>query len=330
MPSVAEISRKASVSKSTVSLVLNNRPNVSEATRRRVLQAVDDLKREPPLVLSSQPNILLIYPETFRAGQLFRESLQGIQKRIAEVNGRLTLAVHQPPLQSSHATHVLLHDPSFRPDGVIVVGACIDDPILAEIRRERVPCVLAARQQGPGDVSTVGVDNVAGAREATEYLINLGHRRIAYVGGDPAYDYTGLRRQGYRAALADAGLDADGLEFVGAARQAAAAFLAAPDPATAVLFAGDAWTLEALPIMQAAGLRVPDDLSVIGFDDVSELEQYDPPLSAVAVPRQEIGYWTARVLIDSIREPQVSTIHVTFRPRLVVRASCGPPRRCVT
>jgi LacI family transcriptional regulator len=204
MPSVSQIARRAGVSKSTVSLVLNNRPNVTEATRRRVLQSLEDLRRE-----SSSPapsphevvNVLLIHPATLRSSQVFRELLQGVQSGIEHTKARLTLAVNQSPLESNHATHVLLHDRALKPDGVLVIGAQRDDPILGEIRTEKLPCVLLARQDVPADMSAVGMDNVGGARQAIEYLIALGHQRIAFLGGDAAYDYTHLRQQGYREAL---------------------------------------------------------------------------------------------------------------------------------
>lgn len=126
MPSVSEIARRAGVSKSTVSLVLNNRAHVSEVMRRRVLQIRDELlhefsssARSPGQAISA----LLIHPATLRSSQVFRELLQGVQTGLDECGGRLTLAVHQSPLKPDHATHVLLHDRALRPDGVILIGA---------------------------------------------------------------------------------------------------------------------------------------------------------------------------------------------------------------
>jgi len=146
MPSVSEIARRAGVSKSTVSLVLNNRPNVSNATRQRVIQALEDLQRvaaASSVKAEQRINALLIHPILLGSQQVFRELLQGVKNGIEEADGRLTLAVHQPPLQPAHATHALLHDRAFRPDGVIVMGAHMDDPIFDEVRRENLPCVCS-------------------------------------------------------------------------------------------------------------------------------------------------------------------------------------------
>lgn len=329
MPSVSEIARRAGVSKSTVSLALNNRPNVSDATRRRVVQAMEDLQRVAVVssVKSEQRvNALLIHPIMLGSQQVFRELLQGVKTGIEEADGRLTLAVHQPPLQPEHATHALLHDRAFRPDGVIVMGVRVDDPILDEIRRENLPCVLLARQAAPPDMSAVGMDNVAGAREATEYLIKLGHRRIAFVGGDASYDYTNLRQTGYRAALQAAQLPTDGLTFLGLGDEAARTFLNARTHATAIFFVNDEQALRALPVIAKAGLRIPEDLSVVCFDDTDSVQHYNPPLTAVSVPRTQIGYWTAKTLMDCIHHRDLKTVRIVLRTRLNIRASCHAPK----
>ena len=329
MPSVSAIARRAGVSKSTVSLVLNNKPNVTDAMRRRVLQAVEDLQRVAvtvPTPSRTALNVLLVHPISLGSQQVFRELLQGVKTGIDEADGRLTLAVHQPPLQPEHLTHALLHDRAFRPDGVIVMGARVDDPIFDEIRSENLPCVLLARQDAPPEFSAVGMDNQEGARQATDYLIELGHRRIAFLGGDPSFDYARLRQAGYNAALQSAQLETQGLVFPGLGDEAARAFLNARPNATAILFVNDEQALRALPVLTQAGLRIPRDLSVICFDDTENVARYNPPLTAVAVPRTQVGYWTAKTLIDCIRHPDLKSVRVVLRTHLTVRASCQTPQ----
>jgi len=326
MPSVSQIAKRAGVSKSTVSLVLNNRPNVTEATRRRVLQSLEDLRRESSSTAPSPRevvNVLLLHPATLRSSQVFRELLQGVQSGIEHTKARLTLATNQSPLESNHATHVLLHDRALKPDGVLVIGARYDDPILNEIRAEKLPCVLLARQDVPADMSAVGMDNVGGARQAIEYLIALGHQRIAFLGGDAAYDYTHLRQQGYREALRAAQVTTDDLIFLGDGEQAARAFLNARTHATAIMFINDEHALRAIPVLRAARLNIPRDLSVVSFDDTDEAVKHSPPLTSVAIPRTQIGYWAARVLVDIIRHPDLQTTRILLRTRLSVRQSCA-------
>ncbi|HOQ99280.1 MAG TPA: LacI family DNA-binding transcriptional regulator [Anaerolineae bacterium] len=326
MPTVAEIARLAGVSKSTVSLVMNNRPHVSEAMRRRVLQALDELRRTSGLaeVVHQPAKILLIHPATLYSSSVFRELLQGAQAGVEEAGARLTLAVCQTPLTPDHTTHVLLHDRRLRPDGVIVMDARLDDPILDEVRRESLPCALLARQQGPPDMCAVGWDNQSGMCEATRYLIDLGHRHIAFLGGDLDYDYTELRIAGYRAALKEAGIDQESI-FLGTGEQAASAFLASGADAAAVVCVNDEHALKALPILRQAGLRVRDDISVVGFDDSDEAASCDPPLTSVAVPRVQVGYWTARAVLECVRNRDIAAMHIVLRPRLRVRASCLAP-----
>ncbi len=330
MPSVSAIARRAGVSKSTVSLVLNNKSNVTDAMRRRVLQAVEDLQRAAAIAPAAEPrktrNVLLIHPISLGSQQVFRELLQGVQTCIEEADARLTLAVHQPPLQPQHLTHALLHDRAFRPDGVIVMGARIDDPIFDEIRSENLPGVLLARQDAPPDFSAVGMDNLDGARQATDYLIGLGHCRIAFLGGDPSFDYARLRQAGYGAAMQSANLETEGLVFPGLGNEAAHAFLNARTNATAILFINDEQALRALPILTQAGLQIPRDLSVICFDDTENVARYDPPLTAVSVPRTLIGYWTAKTLMDCIHQPDLKSVRVVLRTHLTVRASCQAPQ----
>lgn len=327
MPSVSEIAQRAGVAKSTVSLALNNRRNVSEATRKKVLQALEELRRESPPPSATRNgtqsyNVLLIHPETLYSSQVFRETLQGIQIAIDETNSRLTLAVHQSPLHANHATHILLHDPTLRPDGALVVGAQINDPILDEIRAEKLPCVLLARQEGADDVSIVGMDNIAGMREATQYLIDLGHRCIAFVGGATVYDFTELRRKGYEAAMAAANLPTEGLTFLGSGDEAIRDFLNAKTGATAVVFINDEYAQRAYPVLNEAGIRIPDDLSITGFDDTNDARLYSPPLTTLTVQRDQIGYWAARVLVEHIRNPNMMPMRLIMRPRLNIRESC--------
>lgn len=325
MPSLAQIAKRAGVSKSTVSLALNNRGNVTETTRRRVLCAVEDLRREsPPSAESANStiNVLLIHPGTLRSSQVFRQQLQGIYMGIEETKARITLAVNQFPLESNHATHVLLHDRALKPDGVIVMGARRDDPILAEIHDEKLPCVLLAREEAPAWVSTVSMDNFDGARVATEYLIKLGHTRIAFIGGDEVYDYTHLRCQGYCAAMQAAHLSTERLIFLGAGDVAARTLLAANVHATAIVFVNDEYALNAIPVLTQAKLKIPDALSVVSFDDTDEAVRHSPSLTGISVPRTQIGYWATRIVADAIRHPGIKTTRIVLRTHLNERASC--------
>lgn len=335
-PSVSEIAQLAGVSKSTVSLVLNNRPHVSESMRKRVLDALETLQTQSPgkSMLKGPFKILLLHPAQMGSIQVFRELLQGIHRGIEDAGGRLTLAVHQPPLHPNHTTHVLLLDPSLRPHGVLLMGALREDPILEVLKKENLPTVLVARETAFDGFSAVGMDNYRGAQEAVEYLIQLGHKRIAFLGGDEQYEYTRNRLAGYRDALEQAGLPCDQWVYLGKGDEAARALLSIAStspmlslPVTAIFFVNDEHAAQALPILQKNGIHIPTDVSVIAFDDTELMAQWNPPISSVAVPRMEIGELAVKSLIEQIHRPSIESIRIILRTQLHLRdTSLGPPR----
>ncbi len=324
MPSVIEIARRAGVSKSTVSLVLNAKPHVSEAMRRRILDVVEDLKNTGRRTGRGLPpaRLLLLHPDRMDSWQVFRELLQGIHAGIEETRSRLTMAVHQPPLREDHAVHLLLHDPGLRPDGVIVMGATMEDPILQDVRDEGLPCVLVARESAPHGFSSVGMDNGAGTRAAVEHLSGLGHRRLTFLGGDAAYEYTVRRLESFRMAVSDlerAGRESVGTVYLGSGSDAAAAFLAAGDPATAIMFVNDTHALAAQPLLEAGGWSIGRERAAVSFDDTIEAAQQIPLLSSISVPRFEIGRTSVRVLVEQLRHPEIESTAILMRMRLRVR-----------
>lgn len=333
MASLAQIAQHAQVSKSTVSLVLNNRPHVSRQMRERVLKAVSELNpNRVPTGNGSlgNANVLLIHPLSMGSHQVFRELLQGVRSAVIEEGrGQLTLAAHDPPLRPDHATSALLHDPGLRPDGVIVMAAEEEDPIIGEALQEGLPCVLLARQHGPAGTSVVGMDNGAGTRAAVSHLIERGHRHIAFIGGNAAFDYTDLRIAGYRDAMKDAGLvplcilgegEAATLELV----EMGVSNRSFP---TALLYVNDEHAARGVPVLQSAGLRVPKDVSVIGFDDSDNAAMCRPQLTSVRVPRYLIGRLAGRTILDHIQYPEFEHATILLRTELVIRDSVADAKR---
>ena len=332
MASLSQIAQHAQVSKSTVSLVLNNRPHVSQQMRDRVLKAVAELSPHritPGNGSKANANILLIHPLSMGSHQVFRELLQGVRSAVIdEGRGQLTLAAHDPPLRPDHATSALLHDPALRPDGVIVMAAAEDDPIISATLAEGLPCVLLARQHGPAGTSVVGMDNSAGTSAAVAHLIALSHRRIAFVGGNRMFDYTDLRIEGYQNAMKSAGLKpvcvlGDGAE---ATRKLLSMEMSDESRPTALVYVNDEHAARGLPVLHDAGIRVPEDMSVIGFDDSDNAMMCRPQLSSVRVPRYLIGRIAGRTVLDHIQYPEFEHATVLLRTELVIRASVAPYR----
>ncbi len=327
MASLSEIAKHASVSKSTVSLVLNNKPNVSASMKSKVMQAINELDpgfRNGRIASGKKPAILLIHPLSMSSHQVFRELLQGVKTAVIdEALGNLTLAAHNPPLKPNHATSALIHDPLLKPDGVLLMGALEDDPIFDDILSENLPCVLLARQHGPQGASVVGMDNRAGIRSAVEYLLLLGHQKIAFIGGDSSYDYTELRTAGYLEKMAEEGLAP--YVYSGDSDEAITRMLAqAPDGnslPTALVFVNDEYALQGIKRLKEAGLRVPEDISATGFDDSENATDCEPQLTSVRVPRFQIGKLAGRTLLDHISTPELERVAIVLRTTLTVRDS---------
>jgi LacI family transcriptional regulator len=339
MPSVREIAEHAGVSISTVSLVLNNKPGVSHAMRTRVLGAYNHLRVVEEAANSEYPgsarhvdkhnlSIVVLHPAILRSSQVFSELLQGIQAGATRYQLQLRLAVNEPDLPSDHISQIYFSDPSLYPDGVLVIGARLEEPLPEQIYDLGIPCVLVGRDSNDPNLSCVGRDEDTIAFEATDYLLRMGHRAIAFVGGDQAYSYTHSRLHGYQRALEECGVRAlERWVALGEGSRAARQILASSPDITAAIFINDAHALQALPIFWAAGLKIPVDLSVISFDDTDEARNYDPPITSVAYPRYQEGLHSVKVLVEQIQNPLMKQCKVIFRATLIERESCAPPQK---
>jgi LacI family transcriptional regulator len=215
-------------------------------------------------------------------------------------------------------------------DGLIVSGPRSDDPSLLELLRDGFPVVL---QGSLPDVSvqSVDVDNVAGARGAVEHLLSLGHRRIACITNAPlVYTAAQERLAGYTEALTAAGMDCDPIliteaDFDAPSGHLAMARLLARTTFDAVFVASDVVALGAIGALREAGKRVPDDVSIVGFDDIPLAAYFDPPLTTVRLPAFELGQAAGRALVERLADRAIP--HRTLLPtELIVRGSTSRRR----
>jgi len=315
--------------------VLNEVPGVkiSEETRQRVLHAARELNYYPTAAARSLASgkthrIALILGQSkdrLAADAFLPTFLQGIT---ASVNRRSYLLMVQlaEAVPSHEAYARLIREQQV--DGLILSGPLSDDPLLDELAEDDFPLILHGRLEGSG-LPWVDVDNRAGGYVATTHLIGLGHRRIGFISNAPL-SYAGAyeRFAGYRAALGehDIALDDDLVRtavFVPqSGRAAMEALLALPDRPTAVFVASDVVALGAMSAIQAAGLRIPQDVAIVGFDDIFLAAHASPPLTTVRVPAYGLGWTAADVLITLIEgDEEVSS--VTLETELVIRESCG-------
>jgi LacI family transcriptional regulator len=330
-----DVADLAGVSRTTVSFVLNEVPGVkiTRETRQRVLRAARELDYYPTAAARS-----LASGKTQRIGLVLGEGhdrlaadaflpsfLQGITSSLHRRNYLLVLQLAEDV--PSHEAYVRLIREQ-QVDGVILSGARSDDPLLKDLARDRFPLILHGRPEGC-DLPAVDVDNQAGGYQATTHLIGLGHRRIGFISNAPL-SYAGARDRfaGYSQALGEHAipLDADlvrtAVFMPDSAQEAMRAMLALPQRPTAVFAASDVVAIGAMSAILEGGLGIPQDIAVVGFDDIFLAAHLQPPLTTIRVPAYGLGWTAAEVLINSI-EGEEEASSVILETELVVRASCG-------
>jgi len=329
------VAARAGVSRTTVSLVLNDRgESIPDATRQRVLDAARDLDYHPHhsarvLAGGRSHTLALVLRQTAEqvAGDaLLAETLRGLAGAARSAHYRVLVE----PLTPGESTYGDLVR-SRRADGAVVSGPLFDDPELSDLVDDGFPIVIQGSLPGTRAPS-VDIDNVASARTAVEHLIGLGHRRIACITNAPmTYTAAADRVAGYRAALAAAGLHDDRALFeeggydASSGHRAMAAILARGVP-EAVFVASDVVALGAIGALREAGLRVPEDVSVVGFDDIPLAAYFDPPLTTIHLPANELGLAAGRALLDLIAGRDVPQRSL-LATEMVIRASTAPRGR---
>jgi DNA-binding LacI/PurR family transcriptional regulator len=333
-----DVARLAGVSRTTVSFVLNDVPGVkiSEETRQRVFEASRDLDYYPTAAARSLASgktqriglILGLGQQRLAADAFLPTFLQGVT---ASVHRRGYLLMLQLPedVPSREAYVRLIREQQV--DGLILSGPRSDDPLLQQLAEEQFPLILHGRVNG-SQFPCVDVDNQAGAYQAVAHLIRLGHRRIGFISNAPfSYSGAGDRFAGYRQALAEHGIPLDeGLVRRGAflpetGRVAMEGLLSLLERPTAVFAASDVVAIGAMSAIQSAGLNIPDDVAVVGFDDIFLAAHTHPPLTTVRVPAYGLG-WTAAEILIALIEGDEETSSVTLDTELVIRTSCGAGR----
>lgn len=341
MPTVREIAEFANVSKSTVSLVLNNKPGVSNEMRQLVLDAVSHLQAQEDhnevskdksadsgrVNFGAMMSIVVLHPPVLRSSHVFSEVLQGIQTAAQTYNVQLRLVMNDRNASEGHVSHMYITDPNLRPDGVLVFGAQQNEPLLEIVSEQNIPCVVLGREVNKYDVSGIGRSETRYGYLAAKYLLELGHSAIAFVGGQPEYDYLHNRQNGYTQALEDAGVYCrKAWVQIGNGAEATEAVLEKAPEVTGMIYVNDSYASEGLAVLEDKGIAIPDAMSIISFDDTQFAQDYDPPLTSIYYNRFEEGKWAVKMLIDQIRFPYLERVQTIFRAQLVERASCAPPR----
>jgi DNA-binding LacI/PurR family transcriptional regulator len=327
---IAEIAAQAGASVSTVSKVLNGRPGVGDQQRDRILT-------------------LLAQAEYTRRGEPKPADLALIDLVMADLHGGWSARVlHGAEAEAHRAGFALvvsaLHTPTLgergwldgfrarRSAGLIVAASRTRGGLARQLRRLRVPCVLLdPLSASPAEVATIATTNFAGSRDATQHLIDLGHRRIGLISGPADLPYSLERLDGYRAALAhadiafDAGLVRYGAMDPESGHRLGGELLDLPDAPTAIFTGSD---LHAHGLYRAAGQRqvsIPDRLSVVGFDNLDSGQWCAPPLTTVNQPLEDMGALAVRAVLAPGPADGGRATRVELATSLIIRESTAPP-----
>jgi len=335
-PTIADVARVAGVSKGAVSFALNNRPGVAPATRARILAAAKELGWQPShrarALSHSQAFALGLVmarpPELLGADPFFPAFIAGVETELAGAGQALVLQVVTGGWEEEAAGYRRLAADG-RVDGVFLSDIRHGgDPRLALLEELQLPAVTLQRPDTPSSFPAVTLDDGPGIRAAVEHLAGLGHRRIAHVAGPQQFIHGFGRREAWEAAVRTFGLEPGPSvvgDFTAAGGAAATRRLLWDDtPPSAIVYANDLMAIAGITVAHELGIRIPEDLSVTGFDDTELAGHVHPPLTTVRLDAVGMGRAAARTLLQLVEAGSAESVELP-PTELVVRRSTAPP-----
>ncbi|MDO6706249.1 MULTISPECIES: DNA-binding transcriptional regulator CytR [unclassified Photobacterium] len=332
MATMKDVAQLAGVSTATVSRALMNPEKVSASTRKKVEQAVMDAGYSPNslarnLRRNESKTIVAIVPDI--CDPYFTEIIRGIEEAAME-HGYLVLLGDSGQQKSRENSFVNLVFTK-QADGMLLLGTDLPFDISKPEQKNLPPMVMACEFAPELELPTVHIDNLTAAFEAVNYLTQMGHQHIAQITGPDSAMLCQFRAQGYQQALRRAGIELNpaytvksDFTFAGGAR-AVTTLLSLPEPPTALLCHNDVMAIGAMQQAKRLGIKVPQDLSIVGFDDIQFAEYCDPPLTTVSQPRYEIGRQSMLMLLEILQGKDISAGSRLLDAKLVIRESAAPP-----
>ncbi|KPU26855.1 hypothetical protein TR13x_08080 [Caloranaerobacter sp. TR13] len=328
MATIIDVAKRAGVSVGTVSNVINNKVNVSQEKRERVLKAIKELNFQPSgtarmLKRGRTNSIALLIPQISKP--FYSMIIEGAESAASENGYDLIFCrTHRDPKIEEKFLNLIGEK---RVDGVILVSIEIDDKALDVVQENKYPVVLLERHINNSNIPSILIDNQSGAFKAVKYLIELGHRDIIFING-PTTTIPGMMRlKGYIEALSKYNLPfnkdlyREGEFDINNGYKGITEILK-NHKATAVFAGSDTIAMGVFNGLQNMGLRVPEDISVIGFDDIYLASMLNPPLTTIRQPAFEMGYKAVEVLIDTINGKNRNETVEILETELIIRKSC--------
>ena len=335
-PTIYEVAKAAGVSRQTVSRVLNNRPDVSPETRKRVKEIIKQLDYQPSAIARS-----LSLKKTYTFGVVTAglkhlgpsRTLSGITREADELGYGLLLK-ELASFSANNVSPLLQWFQSYRVDGIIWAAPEIGDNrnwlegLLSEIN---IPIIFLTMKEMDG-ISIVAIDNYSGGRMATEHLLSLGRKNIGHIAGPLDWWESRERKRGWEDTLTSVGIQPNNYMWVEGNWSSKSGKLAMSELQTsfpkmdAIFVGNDQMALSVLQTACKNGIKIPDELAVIGFDGIPETEFYSPPLSTIYQNQDEVGRTAVQELIRLVdekldEEQEIKPRHITIKPELITRQS---------
>jgi LacI family transcriptional regulator len=328
---IVDVAREAGVSYATVSRVINNKGYINSETREKVLRAVTKLgyvvNQQARSLAGGRSQVVGLLVPSLDTGYI-GEIVRGIDEELSSASYDLMLyTAHRRKTRESTYVATLTQGMA---DGLLLVLPREPSAYLETLRRRGFPYVLVDHQGIDEIGPSVGATNRRGGYDATRYLIELGHRRIGFITGTLELRCATDRMAGYRAALAEFGLVADpALVREGDFQQPtgytrARELLALPQPPTAIFASNDVSAFGVMEAVRDYGLRIPEDISIVGFDDIPQASHVNPQLTTVRQPLEQMGRLATRMLLETIADRKRPPERIELPTELVVRTSCRP------
>ena len=324
-----DVAALAGVHPSTVSRVINNDPRISEKTKERVLLVIKKLGYTPNAIArglkTKRTHTLgMLIPDI--TNPFFAEIARGVEDAANKNTFNVILCNTDDKLKKERTYLQILRGK--RVDGLILGTAHIKDKSILEIEKKKFPYILVSRNIEELNKNCIIVEDIEGGKMATEYLIKLGHRQIAHITG-PLKTRSALNRlKGYKLALKKYEIEyrdelvGEGDFRIKGGYQVMKKFLKLGEPPTAIFAANDLLALGAMQAIQKMNFRIPNDFSVIGFNDIALASFVYPPLTTIRQPMMEMGKLAVKMLIKIIEEGEFNQKKEVLSPKLIIRESC--------
>jgi LacI family transcriptional regulator len=328
---IFDVAKAAEVSVSTVSRVLNNYQHVRPELRSRVREAMENLgyvpNRQARRLVGGKSGVVGLMIHALGT-EYIAELIRGIDDALGLVDYDMMLyTTHRHKEKEDFYARSIA---SGLADGLLLVVPTIGESYLDALRESNFPHVMVDVDMSDGKSWSVGINNWQGAYEATRYLLELDHRRIAIITDQLEMSTSSSRLAGYKAALERYGVPFDpelakeDNYMFPYTRKLVESLLALPDPPTAIFTTGDRAALQVMETLRLHQIRIPEDISLVGFDDIPQASSVYPRLTTIHHPIYEMGQAAVQILLKQIQNPDLPPQHVQLETQLVIRESCTP------